>query len=106
MNDAPRTERRAYPRFQFVKGMEVTVVRKTLSGYTYDIGQGGLAFICEALPGGGPLTVRISDNGFVFAGKLVGQQGAGKPGLFRFQMQFDKPLTLEELAGIVETHIR
>lgn len=106
MNEKQRIERRAYPRFQFVKAMELTVARKTLAGYTYDIGQGGLAFIAEVLPGGGELSVRINDAGFVFKGKLVGQLSAGKPGLFRYQMQFEKPLTLEELAGIVETHIR
>lgn len=106
MNDSKRVERRAYPRFQFVQGMELTVARKTISGYTYDIGQGGLAFIAENLPAAGPLSVRITDKGLVFKGKLVGQLSAGKPGLFRYQMQFDNPLTLEELAGIVETHIR
>lgn len=106
MKDSPRVERRAYPRFRFVQGMEVTVAKKTVSGYTYDIGQGGLAFIAEGLPAAGPLSVRINDSGLVFDGKLVGQLSAGKPGLFRFQMQFNTVLTLEELAGIVETRIR
>ena len=106
MTEPQRTERRAYPRFQFVQPMELTVARKTVSGYTYDIGQGGLAFIAETLPGAGPLSVRLSEKGLVFKGKLVGQLSAGKPGLFRYQMQFDEPLALEELAGIVETHIR
>ena len=106
MNEKPQTERRAYPRFQFVKSMELTVGRKSISGYTYDIGQGGIAFIAEALPGVGEVSIRIKDDGFTFKGKLVGQLSAGKPGLFRYQVQFDKPLSLEELAGIVETHIR
>lgn len=106
MNGANPKERRAYPRFQYVSAMELTVGRKSIPGYTYDLGQGGLAFIAESLPAAGPLSVRISDKGFVFKGKLVGQLSAGKPGLFRYQMQFDVPLTLEELAGIVETYIR
>lgn len=102
MTEPTRIERRAYPRFQFVKSMELTVSRKTVTGYTYDIGQGGLAFIAESLPAAGLLAVRITETGLVFKGKLVGQLSAGKPGLFRYQMQFDQPLTLEELAGIVE----
>lgn len=106
VTEAARAERRAYPRFQFVKSMEVTVGRKTISGYTYDIGQGGIAFIAENLPATGLLSIRIVETGLVFTGKLVGQLSAGKPGLFRYQVQFAAPLMLEELAGIVETHIR
>ena len=103
MTEPQRTERRAYPRFQFVQAMELTVARKTVSGYTYDIGQGGLAFIAETLPGAGPLSVRLSEKGLVFKGKLVGQLSAGKPGLFRYQMRCIRAETLPDEAWVFST---
>ena len=58
------------------------------------------------MPAAAELSIRMIDTGLVLKGRLVGQLSAGEPGLYRYQGKFEAALTLSELAGIVETHIR
>lgn len=83
--------------------MELTIGRKTFSGYTYDISQGGLSFIADDTIGLGLATLRVPNSSLVFQGKILGSQGAGKPGLCRFHFQFTKSFELAILAEILES---
>lgn len=96
------TDRRVYPRYKFTKNIEVMIGSKRIPGFTYDISQGGVAFIAEALPALSDVNIRLIDSGFVFTGKLVGQQDAGKPGLFRYRIEFAASLSLQDVSAFVD----
>jgi hypothetical protein len=95
-------ERRAHPRYKYIKPMQVTVARRILKGYTFDLGQGGLSFILDTIINPSTITIEIPDDNLVVEGKIIRNQPTEKPGLYRHQMQFKDQLptaVLEEIFG-------
>lgn len=93
-------ERRAHPRYQYVKPIQVFVAKRALKGFTADIGEGGISFILDTIVVPGMVTVEIPDASLVLEGRIVGHVPAAHAGLYRHLMQFKENLRtviLEEL---------
>ncbi|HNA80483.1 MAG TPA: PilZ domain-containing protein [Turneriella sp.] len=83
----PPDERRAHPRYKYVKPMRVIVARRPIEGFTCDIGQGGLSFIVDSVLAPGLVTVELPGAKLSFEGRVTGNQAA-EAGFFRHHMQF------------------
>ena len=95
-------DKRAHPRYKYVKSLQIIVAKRTVNGVTCDIGQGGISFIIDAMLVPGNVTAIIPDANLTLEGRILAYQPTDKTGLFRHQMQFkDMLLTavLEEILG-------
>jgi|GEM_PF-1771975 len=95
-------DKRAHPRYKFVKPLEIIVAKRTIKGMTCDIGQGGISFIVDAMLAPGTVTATIPDAELTLEGRILAHQPTDKAGLFRHQMQFKDILltaVLEEILG-------
>lgn len=93
-------DKRAHPRYKYVKAVEITVAKRVVKGFTCDIGQGGISFIVDAALAPGNVTAMIPDANLTLEGRILAYQPTDKANLFRHQMQFkDMLLTavLEEI---------
>lgn len=96
----PNDDRRNHPRYKFVKPMVITVAKRTVKGFTVDIGEGGASFIIDAMLAPGTVTLEIPEVQLKFEGRILSHQPTANAGLYRHQMQFkDLVLTavLEEI---------
>ena len=95
-------DKRAHPRYKYVKPLQVVVAKRTVNGVTCDIGQGGISFIIDAMLVPGNVTAIIPGANRTLEGRILAHQPTEKAGLFRHQMQFKETLlnaVLEEILG-------
>lgn len=93
-------DKRAHPRYKYVKPLEIIVAKRTIKGVTCDIGQGGISFIIDTMLVAGSVTAIIPDADLTLEGRLLAHQPTDKAGLYRHQMQFKEILltaVLEEI---------
>ena len=95
-------DKRAHPRYKYVKPLQVVVAKRTVNGVTCDIGQGGISFIIDTILVPGNVTAIIPGVNLTLEGRILAHQPTEKAGLFRHQMQFKETLlnaVLEEILG-------
>jgi len=88
----PHDNRRSHERYKFVKPMQVTVAKRTVKGFTVDIGEGGISFIVDTMMNKGSVTIEIPDVNLTLEGQILGYQPTAEAGLYRHHMQFKSPL--------------
>ena len=97
----PHDNRRSHERFKFIKPMRVLVAKRTVKGFTVDIGEGGGSFIVDTMLHKGSVTVEIPDVQLTLEGQILGYQPTSDAGLYRHHMQFKTPLRTAVLEQIL-----
>jgi hypothetical protein len=94
-------ERRSHPRYKCVKPVEVTVVRKTVKGFSIDIGEGGISFILDTMVAPGTVSLALPEIQLVAECRIVSALPSDRPGFYRHQAQFKSPLLIAQLEQLL-----
>ncbi|HNJ67017.1 MAG TPA: PilZ domain-containing protein [Turneriella sp.] len=98
---ATHDERRAHPRYKCVKPVEITVVRKTVKGFSIDIGEGGISFILDTMVAPGTVSLALPEIQLVVECRILNAHPADRPGFYRHQAQFKSPLLVAQLEQLL-----